>query len=66
MNKHLIFTATYNEYPNIKYLLKKIKDLRLNLDILIIDDNSTDRTKSYLNNYKKFNSNFFLINRKKS
>jgi len=65
MNENLIFTATYNEYPNIKYLLKKIKDLKLNLDILVIDDNSTDGTKSFLNNYKKFSKNFFLINRKK-
>lgn len=65
MNKNLIFTATYNEYSNIKSFLKKIRDLRLNLDILIIDDNSTDGTKLFLKNYKKTNTNFFLINRKK-
>ena len=65
MNKDLVFTATYNEYPNIKYLLKKIRDLRINLDILIIDDNSKDGTKEFLNNYKITNKNFFLLVRKK-
>ena len=52
MNKDLIFTATYNEYYNIKILLKKIKDLKINLDILIIDDNSKDGTKEYLKKLK--------------
>ena len=58
MNKDLVFTATYNEYPNIKYLLKKISELKINLDILIIDDNSRDGTKEFLKNYKhKFTEN---------
>jgi dolichol-phosphate mannosyltransferase len=65
MNKDLVFTATYNEYPNIKYLLKKISELKINLDILIIDDNSRDGTKEFLKNYKHKYKNFFLIIRKK-
>jgi dolichol-phosphate mannosyltransferase len=65
MNKDLVFTATYNEYPNIKYLFKKIKDLKINLDILIIDDNSSDGTREFLKNYKNINKNIFLIIRKK-
>ena len=65
MNKDLVFTATYNEYSNIKYLLKKIEDLKISLDVLIIDDNSTDGTKEYLKNYKKKNKNLFVIVREK-
>jgi dolichol-phosphate mannosyltransferase len=61
--KSLIFTATYNEYPNIKILLDKIYKLNLKLDILVIDDNSNDGTLEFLKNYSK--RNFKLIIRKK-
>ena len=65
MNKTLIFTATFNELKNIKVLLKKIENLNIDLDILIIDDNSNDGTKEFLKLYKKNNKNFHLINRDK-
>jgi dolichol-phosphate mannosyltransferase len=52
MNKDLVFTATYNEYSNIKKLLNKIENLNINVDILIVDDNSKDGTKEYIKNYK--------------
>ena len=42
--KILIFTATYNEAENIKDYLKKVEELNINADILIIDDNSPDQT----------------------
>lgn len=61
--KSLVFTATYNEYPNVKILLQKINNLRLKLDILIIDDNSNDGTLDFLKKYSK--KNFKLIIRKK-
>ena len=61
--KVLIFTATYNEYRNIKILLEKINKLRLQLDILVIDDHSDDGTLFFLKNYSK--KNFKLIVRKK-
>ena len=41
LKKTLVFTATYNEFPNIKILLNRINTLRVPLDILIIDDNFT-------------------------
>ena len=44
MNKTLIFTATYNESKNIFQLIEKIINLNLNVDILIVDDNSPDKT----------------------
>ena len=43
-NENLIFTATYNESKNILELLDLINNLKLNLDILVIDDNSPDLT----------------------
>jgi len=55
IKKILIFTATYNEYPNIKILLDKINKLNLALDILIVDDYSNDGTLSFLKNYSKKN-----------
>lgn len=61
--KSLVFTATYNEYPNVRILLEKICNLKLALDILIIDDNSNDGTLAFLKNYP--NKNFKLIVRKK-
>ena len=50
-NKTLIFTATYNESENVKDLLNSINKLDLNLDILIIDDNSPDKTSEIIKNY---------------
>ena len=61
--KSLVFTATYNEYPNVRILLEKINNLKLILDILIIDDSSNDGTLGFLKNYP--NKNFKLIVRKK-
>jgi dolichol-phosphate mannosyltransferase len=61
--KSLIFTATYNEYPNIKIFLHKINKLKLKLDILVIDDSSNDGTLEFLKNYYK--KNFKLIIRDK-
>ena len=42
--KILIFAATYNEAENIKNFIEKILELNINLDLLIIDDNSPDKT----------------------
>ena len=44
MKKVLIFTATYNEAQNIKKLINKLLDVSNKTDILIIDDNSEDKT----------------------
>jgi dolichol-phosphate mannosyltransferase len=53
MYKNLIFTATYNEYPVIKFFIKEILKLKINFDLLIIDDNSYDGTLNYLLNISK-------------
>ena len=62
--KILIFAATYNEAENIKNFIEKILELNINLDLLIIDDNSPDKTWEIVENYKKNNKNIVLIKRK--
>lgn len=66
MDKVLIFTATYNESDNITDFLDKVFSLQENLDILIVDDNSPDRTGNLIENYKKSaTKNLHLIKRLK-
>ena len=64
MSKILVFTATYNEKENIAILLKKINSLKINLDVLIIDDNSPDGTKKVIKN-SSIKKNVILKVRKK-
>lgn len=65
MSKTLIFTATYNEAGNIAKFLDKFLSLDLNLDILIIDDNSPDETYKTIQKYSEIHPNIFLHLRKK-
>ena len=53
MNKILLILPTINEEKNIKILLKQILKTKIKLDILIIDDGSSDNTLSVINNLKK-------------
>ena len=43
-SKSLILLPTLNEFKNLKNLYSDIKKLNLNMDILLIDDGSTDGT----------------------
>ena len=43
-NKILVFTATYDENDNIEELIYSITQNCSYVDILIIDDNSPDKT----------------------
>ena len=61
--KILIFAATYNEAENINLFLENILKLDINLDLLIVDDNSPDRTWEIVDDYKKKNENIILIKR---
>ena len=61
-NKTLVFTATYNEAGNIEKFLDvalKFKDI----DILIIDDNSPDKTWQIIENFQKNKSSLYIIKR---
>ena len=53
----LVITPTYNEAKNIEKFIENIQ--KLNLDLLIIDDNSPDGTADIV---KKFSSNSNSIN----
>ena len=64
-NKILIFTATFNESENIRNLLNSINKLDLELDILIIDDNSPDKTFEIIKQYALEKNNIKLIVRNK-
>lgn len=48
MKKVLVFTSTYNKIGNIKILLTKINNLKIPIDILVVDDNSKDGSKQFL------------------
>ena len=50
MSKTLIFTATYNERDNVKTLIENLNKLNEDIDILVIDDNSPDKTWEILQN----------------
>jgi len=64
-NNILIFSATYNECENIRDLLNSIDKLKLELDILIIDDNSPDQTSEIIKQYNLEKNNIKLIVRNK-
>jgi dolichol-phosphate mannosyltransferase len=65
VTKNLIFTATYNESKNIAKFINKIFKYSKNSHLLIIDDNSPDKTWKIIKEYQKKNKNIFLIIRKK-
>ena len=64
MSKTLIFTATYNEKENIKKLLEDLNHLNIDIDILVIDDNSPDKTWEILQELEKNINNLKVIVRK--
>ena len=61
MSKTLIFTATYNEKENIKKLIENLNNLETNLDVLVIDDNSPDKTWEILQELEKNFKNLKVI-----
>jgi dolichol-phosphate mannosyltransferase len=65
MDKILIIIPTYNENNNIDILIKNIFNKSLELNILIVDDNSTDGTLEKIRELKKIYKNLFLLKRPK-
>ena len=47
-NKTLVFIPTLNEEKNVKIIYEKIKLLKINVDYLFIDDDSSDGTLEIL------------------
>lgn len=62
MDKLLVVIPTYNEKENIVKLIPEI--LKLNLCVLIVDDNSPDKTADTVNNFFKNNKNVNVLKRK--
>ena len=62
----LIIIPTYNEAENIKAVINKIFSLDDYNSILVVDDNSPDRTSNIVRNLKKnYDDKLFLITREK-
>lgn len=53
----LVFTATFNESKNIIKFLKFIYKVRLNFDLLIVDDGSPDGTSDIITHFAKNKNN---------
>ena len=62
-NKILIFIPTYNESKNIEVIFHQIDELRMDADILFLDDNSPDGTGDIIDGLVERNSNIHVIHR---
>ena len=63
--KPFVMIPTYNESENIKALIDKILKLRVkNIQIVVVDDNSPDKTWEIVENISKKNKNVHLLLRK--
>ena len=65
MKNICIFIPVYNEEKNIIKIFNKIKKLKIILDILFVEDNSSDQTRKKILNLKKNNNNIYYIFRNK-
>ena len=53
MKDNLVFTATYNEVENIVNLVEKVFKYSPKVYLLVVDDNSPDKTYDVLKKLKK-------------
>ena len=65
MNKTLIFTATYNESKNIEKFIDEVFKASNEVDLLIIDDNSPDKTFEVIKSHNQIDKRLTLIKRQK-
>ena len=63
--KICVLIPTLNEEDNILGIIEKIKKTKIKLDVLFIDDNSTDDTQKIIRIIKKNNKNIYAIFRNK-
>jgi len=61
--KTLLFIPTYNERENVEKICAEVLRLRLELDILFLDDNSPDGTGRILDGLSQRNPNIRVIHR---
>ena len=62
MNTTIIVIPTLNEYENVEILLDEF--VKLDVDVVFIDDNSIDGTDQTIENNIYFDKKFYLIKRK--
>lgn len=65
INKILVFTATYNESENILKFINQVFNASDQVDLLIVDDNSPDKTFEIIASHPLINKNIFLNVREK-
>lgn len=64
--KSIVIVPTYNEILNIEKLIFSIMNVKNNFDVLVVDDNSPDKTFVKVSKLReKFNNRLFLLLRKK-
>jgi len=61
--KTLIVVPTYNEIENIERLLNQLLALPIDLDVLVVDDNSPDGTGKFVDEYVKTNDRVHVLHR---
>ena len=64
MNKVIVIIPTYNESENIEKMISLIHKLSLDLEILIVDDNSPDGTSEIIKNLMTEDTKLHLITQK--
>ena len=63
MKKPLIFIPTYNERENAQLLFKEIVSLKLDVDVVFMDDNSPDGTAEVLEEIARTHNNLKVLRR---
>ncbi|MBC7642085.1 MAG: polyprenol monophosphomannose synthase [Flavobacterium sp.] len=63
MSNALVIIPTYNEIENIESILRAVFSLHKSFDVLVVDDNSPDKTAFKVNELQKeFSNNLFIEN----
>ena len=64
MNEQLVIVPTYNEIENIDRIIAAVMQLPIDVDLLIVDDNSPDGTGKRIKELQsKYNSSLHLLER---
>ena len=65
MKKTLVIIPTYNEIENIESLIHQVFQIKIDLNILVVDDNSPDGTGDKIYNLiNKYSKKLYLLRRK--
>ena len=65
MSKNLVIIPTYNEKENIEKIIRKVFSLNIEINVLIVEDNSPDGTAKIVKQLQlEFTERLFIIQRK--